>query len=232
MKQDVHCWHCGTPSARPVLARTPDGEVPTCCAGCAAAVETIHSLGLGDYYCFRGEQLASVPAADEELSLALFDLPELVAPFVEISGAQRTLTLSLDGVHCAACVWLIERELQAMPGVLSVSLNLTILRLKVAGTDFSAGDIARRTDRDLPHSGVHAVYAGPVLAKNLRAALAGRETSGTYRGRGMDFYLLNTGRGEAIVSYGTIAMQARWLRRLKDWLDRRWIRRFTRPGAP
>ena len=97
---------------------------------------------------------------------------------------------------------------------------------------FAAGDIARRTDRDLPHSGVHAVYAGPVLAKNLRAALAGREPSGTYRGRGMDFYLLNTGRGEAIVSYGTIALRARWLRRLKDWLDRRWIRRFTRPGAP
>jgi len=128
LKQDVHCWHCGTPSARPVLARTPDGEVPACCAGCAAAVETIHGLGLGDYYCFRGEQLASIPAAGEELSLALFDLPELVAPFVDISGDQRTLTLSLDGVHCAACVWLIERALKEMPGVISVSLNLTTLR--------------------------------------------------------------------------------------------------------
>lgn len=144
MKQDVHCWHCGTPTARPVQARTPDGEVPACCAGCAAAVETIHGLGLGDYYCFRGEQLASIPAAGEELSLALFDLPELVAPFVEISGEQRTLTLSLDGVHCAACVWLIERALKEMPGVTSVSLNLTTLRLKVTGTDFSAGNIARR----------------------------------------------------------------------------------------
>lgn len=118
--------------------------MPACCAGCAAAVETIHGLGLGDYYCFRGEQLASIPAAGEELSLALFDLPELVAPFVEISGEQRTLTLSLDGVHCAACVWLIERALKEMPGVTSVSLNLTTLRLKVNGTDFSAGNIARR----------------------------------------------------------------------------------------
>lgn len=144
MKQDVHCWHCGTPTARPVLARTPDGEVPVCCAGCAAAVETIHGLGLGDYYCFRGEQLASIPAAGEELTLALFDLPELVAPFIEINGAQRTLTLSLDGVHCAACVWLIERALKEMHGVVSVSLNLTTLRLKVTGSDFSAGDIARR----------------------------------------------------------------------------------------
>lgn len=144
MKQDVHCWHCGTSTARPVLARTPDGEVPACCAGCAAAVETIHGLGLGDYYCFRGEQLASIPAAGEELTLALFDLPELVAPFIEVNGEKRTLTLSLDGVHCAACVWLIERALKEMHGVVSVSLNLTTLRLKVTGTDFSAGDIARR----------------------------------------------------------------------------------------
>lgn len=93
---------------------------------------------------------------------------------------------------------------------------------------FAAGDIAQRTDRDLSHSGVHAVYASPVLAKNLRRALAGERPNRTYRGIGMDFYLLNTCRGEAILSYAGLAMQGRWLRRLKDWLDRRWIKRFTR----
>ncbi|WP_100260703.1 FAD-dependent oxidoreductase [Qipengyuania seohaensis] len=93
---------------------------------------------------------------------------------------------------------------------------------------FAVGDVARRTDRRLPHSGVHAVYAGPVLADNLRRALDGRTPTNTYRGRGMDFYLFNTGRGEAILSYGPVALKTRWLRKLKDWLDRRWIDRFTR----
>ena len=93
---------------------------------------------------------------------------------------------------------------------------------------FAAGDVARRTDRRLPHSGVHAVYAGPVLADNLRRAVNGQAPTNTYRGRGMDFYLFNTGRGEAILSYGRIALKGRWLRKLKDWLDRRWIDRFTR----
>ena len=97
---------------------------------------------------------------------------------------------------------------------------------------FAAGDVARRVDRHLPHSGVHAVYAGPVLADNLRRALAGREPTGIYRGWGMDFYLLNTGRGTAILSYAGLALKARWLRKLKDWLDRRWIERFTRRDAP
>ncbi len=92
---------------------------------------------------------------------------------------------------------------------------------------FAAGDIARRTDRRVPHSGVHAVYAGPVLAKNLRRKLSGDKRLATYNPRGMNFYLLNTCRGEAILSYGPLALQGRWLRRLKDWLDRRWIRRFS-----
>jgi P-type Cu2+ transporter len=144
MKQDVHCWHCGAPAPKPVLARTPDGEVPTCCAGCAAAVETIHGLGLGDYYCFRGEQLAGVPAAGEELSLALFDLPELVAPFIDEQNGEQTLTLALEGVHCAACVWLIERALKELPGVRRVSLNLTTLRVRISGSQLQPGQIARR----------------------------------------------------------------------------------------
>nr|WP_255612650.1 heavy metal translocating P-type ATPase [Alcanivorax sp. 1008] len=144
MKQNVHCWHCGTPAVKPVFARTPDGEVPTCCAGCAAAVETIHGLGLGDYYCFRGDQLASAPALGEELSLALFDLPELVAPFIDNQNGEQTLTLALDGVHCAACVWLIEKALKELPYVTAVSLNLTTLRVRITGRDLDSGQIARR----------------------------------------------------------------------------------------
>ncbi|WP_279350416.1 NAD(P)/FAD-dependent oxidoreductase [Erythrobacter litoralis] len=96
---------------------------------------------------------------------------------------------------------------------------------------FAAGDVAHRTDSHIPHSGVHAVYAGPILARNLQAALKGRAPRNVYRGRGMDFYLLNTGRGAAILSYGPLGTRARWLRCLKDWLDRRWIARFTNPAA-
>jgi NADH dehydrogenase FAD-containing subunit len=95
----------------------------------------------------------------------------------------------------------------------------------------AAGDAARRTDRDVAHSGVHAVYTGPVLARNLRRMLAGCEPTRSYSPRFMDFYLLNTCRGEAIASYASLGAQGRGLRALKDWLDRRWIDRFTGPNA-
>ena len=93
----------------------------------------------------------------------------------------------------------------------------------------AAGDVARRTDRHIPHSGVHAVYSGPVLARNLRRMLAGKPPRRSYCPRFLDFYLLNTCRGQSIASYGALGLQSAWLRRVKDWLDTRWIRRFTRP---
>ena len=91
----------------------------------------------------------------------------------------------------------------------------------------AAGDVARRTDTRVRHSGVHAVYAGPVLAKNLPRLIAGRGDLATYSPFGKDFYLFNTCRGTSILSYGPLGLKARWLRRLKDWLDRRWIARFS-----
>ena len=95
----------------------------------------------------------------------------------------------------------------------------------------AAGDVARRTDQAVPHSGVHAVYTGPVLAKNIRRMLAGKSPRRSYSPRFMDFYLLNTCRGESIASYRRFGLQSHWLRRVKDWLDTRWIKRFTRPAG-
>lgn len=88
---------------------------------------------------------------------------------------------------------------------------------------FAAGDVAARSDRHVPHSGVHAVFAGPKLAANLRAALEGREPGARYRPRWNNLYLLTTGNGRAIASYGPLAARGRWLARLKRWIDLRWI---------
>lgn len=93
---------------------------------------------------------------------------------------------------------------------------------------FAVGDVASRSDRHIPHSGVHAVLAGPKLAANLRAAMAGERPREVYRPRWNNLYLLNTGDGGAIASYGPLAAQGRWVMRLKDWIDRRWLEKYAR----
>ena len=92
---------------------------------------------------------------------------------------------------------------------------------------FAAGDVAARIDRALPHSGVHAVFAGPVLAANLRSALAGEAPRATYCPRWNNLYLMNTGDGSAIASYGPLAAEGRWVLALKHWIDRRWIAKYA-----
>lgn len=93
---------------------------------------------------------------------------------------------------------------------------------------FAAGDVAARTDRPLAHSGVHAVFAGSVLAANLRAVLAGEAPRRTYRPRWNNLYLMNTGDGSAIASYGPLAAEGRWVLALKHWIDKRWIAQYVR----
>lgn len=91
----------------------------------------------------------------------------------------------------------------------------------------AAGDVAARIDRPLAHSGVHAVFAGPVLAANLRSVLAGRAPRAAYHPRWNNLYLMNTGDGQAIASYGPLAAQGRWVLRLKHWIDKRWIAKYA-----
>lgn len=92
---------------------------------------------------------------------------------------------------------------------------------------FAAGDVAARVDRPLVHSGVHAVLAGPVLAANLRAALAGEAPRAAYQPRRHNLYLMNTGDGSAIASYGPFAAEGRCVLALKHAIDRRWIAKYA-----
>ena len=92
---------------------------------------------------------------------------------------------------------------------------------------FAAGDCAQRVDTRVDHSGVHAVHTGPVLAANLRRALNGQEPRQTYTPRAASLYLLSTGNGEAILSYGGVSAQGSWVARLKAWIDKRWIAKYA-----
>ena len=91
----------------------------------------------------------------------------------------------------------------------------------------AAGDVAARVDRPLARSGVHAVFAGPVLAANLRKLLAGEAPRAAYRPRWNSLYLMNTGDGSAIASYGPFAAEGRWVLALKHRIDKAWIAKYA-----
>lgn len=92
---------------------------------------------------------------------------------------------------------------------------------------FAAGDVCARTDRALARSGVHAVRAGAVLAHNLLASIDARRLK-SYHPRARSLYLMALGDGSALMSWGGLSAQGRWIMRWKDHIDRAFIRRYTR----
>jgi len=96
---------------------------------------------------------------------------------------------------------------------------------------FAAGDIASRIDAAHAKSGVYAVRAGPVLTRNLRLAIEGRETV-PYLPQRRSLYLLATGPKVAIVSWGGLSAAGHLAWLWKDWIDRRFMCRYQSPSRP
>ncbi len=104
--------------------------------------------------------------------------------------------------------------------------------LRALGRDdvFAAGDTIAFDPRPIPRSGVYAVRAGPVLADNIRAALTGRRLR-PYRPQRDALYIVSTGGKHAIATRNGLTVAGGWVWRWKDWIDRRFMRRFNDPPA-
>ncbi len=100
--------------------------------------------------------------------------------------------------------------------------------LQIDGHDdlFAVGDCGtQRAHPGTPKAGVYAVRQGPYLERNLRARLAGRKLV-PYRPQRQFLTLLNLGDGQALGSKWSVSFGGPAAMRLKDRIDRRFMRRF------
>ncbi len=131
------CFHCGlpVPPGSTFHSHVLGEDRPMCCPGCQAVADAIVDNGMEDYYRYRTEPGAR-PADDvsrmlEELSV--FDRPEMQKSFVaNREGDTREASLILEGIVCSACVWLTERHVRQLPGVISFSVNFSTHRAQVS----------------------------------------------------------------------------------------------------
>ena len=129
--QSPDCFHCGlaVPSGSQWSVQIDDVDRTMCCPGCAAVAQTIVDSGLTDYYRTRQSMPQGVVDAVPS-DLKLYDLPELARQFNRADGSAAVI-LSVEGIRCAACVWLIERRLAQVPGLTAANLNVTTEKLQV-----------------------------------------------------------------------------------------------------
>ena len=105
-----------------------------CCPGCQAVCKAIVAAGLEDYYRHRTQ--SSAPAAHRAVpdfidQLTLYDQPGIQKEFVRQQGDWREASLLLENIRCPACLWLNEKHLRNLPGVIDVGIDDTTQRARI-----------------------------------------------------------------------------------------------------
>lgn len=134
--QEGHCFHCNEPC--------PDGEefaAPVfgnkeafCCQGCQSVCEGIIANGLEDYYRYRTAPAPKTNLVPEELNQIhkIYDSPELEQDYLTANdGELKEVQLSVTGISCSACAWLIETQIKKLSGVLQVGVDVSAQRTSI-----------------------------------------------------------------------------------------------------
>ena len=129
------CYHCSEIIPAGFKAETMlAGECRQfCCYGCLAIADTIISGGLESFYQHRTRSALKT----EEISqvqldeLGLYDDQELQGEFVATVNDLSEASLSIKGITCAACIWLLEKEVNQLSGVDSFSINHTTHKARI-----------------------------------------------------------------------------------------------------
>ncbi|HXH04306.1 MAG TPA: heavy metal translocating P-type ATPase [Candidatus Competibacteraceae bacterium] len=127
------CFHCGlpVPAGNPFRAAVDGAERAFCCHGCQAVAQAIVAAGLSDFY--RHRDIPARRAAElvptELREMALYDRADVQKGFVRTADEHvREADLILEGIVCAACIWLNERHVSSLPGVQEFRVNYTTHR--------------------------------------------------------------------------------------------------------
>ncbi len=129
------CSHCGLRFRG--RDNPPETEPVFCCAGCEAVYYALHDSGLDEFYDRRESWSVDEPRPveqpgvnDDEVSL--FDSPAFLnEQATRLDDGTMKVQLHLEGVHCAGCIWLVERMPRLVDGVIEARLELTRARITI-----------------------------------------------------------------------------------------------------
>jgi P-type Cu2+ transporter len=118
------CFHCGQALSglTPHTVMVEGAARSVCCAGCEAAANLIMAQGLQRYYQFRDAPLK--PPRGEAHNWTIYDRDAALRRYTHRDeSGERDVLVQVEGMHCAACAWLIENSLRRVDGVTGIEVN-------------------------------------------------------------------------------------------------------------
>lgn len=132
--ESEHCFHCNTLVEEKGHTQHLLGEEREfCCPGCLSVADAIVENGLQDYYTYRTEVAEKSDLVPEQLrnTFALYDSPELQEDFVSKDDKLSEIQLTIEGINCPACGWLIEKQLIKHHAIAQVGVNVSAHRATI-----------------------------------------------------------------------------------------------------
>lgn len=144
----VACAHCGLAVPPGLVDEAAVNQF--CCSGCRTVYEVIHGCGMELFYRLRESAGDSAqPARVTNQRYAEYDDSAFASAYCRPCNVDHMLIdLVVEGVHCGACVWLIEKLPRIVPGVMEARLDLRRSRVRVVWDPRQArlSSIARALD--------------------------------------------------------------------------------------
>ena len=128
----VKCTHCHLEFDEKVMIKEPENpELNFCCNGCQGVYHLLKDDGLDSFYDKMGKNTITPPIAVGTDS-SNFDMESFKSRYIKTTneGFSR-VDLIIEGIHCAACIWLNEKVLGQTDGIVEASINFTNNKAKI-----------------------------------------------------------------------------------------------------
>ncbi len=129
----IKCSHCHLDFDETVMIK--DEEHYFCCTGCQGVYHLLNDSGLEGFYDKVGDKKLSAPSHSFEDSSS-FDTQSFYDQFVTTNAdGFEEVSLVIEGIHCSACVWLNEKALHKLEGVIDANINYANHKAKIIWAD-------------------------------------------------------------------------------------------------
>jgi len=130
-----NCFHCleNVPAGFDAHVIIDNTAEPMCCIGCQAVAQNIIDQGMTDYYKYRTVSAGKVEQlVPEQLAfIKSYDNEDIQDEFISTHNNNSEVLLSVEGITCAACAWLIEKQLLNLKSVKRVDVNTSTNRAMI-----------------------------------------------------------------------------------------------------
>ena len=130
-----NCFHCleSVPAGFSAHVVIDNTSQPMCCIGCQAVAQNIIDQGMTDYYKYRTVSAGKVEQlVPEQLAfIKSYDNEDIQDEFISTHNDSSEVLLSVEGITCAACAWLIEKQLLNLKSVKRVDVNTSTNRAMI-----------------------------------------------------------------------------------------------------